>query len=304
MTNDHARAATAAAFAADSLALGAHWIYDTAQIDEKIGRVDRLLPPPDGGFHAGKKAGEFTHYGDQALLLLESVAENDGFSLEAFSRSWRDFFAGYGGYFDHATTETLEGFSAGKGPEEAGSGSTDLGGAARIAALVCAYQSDLDALAAAARAQTAMTHRAEPVVRAAEFLARVVHRVLAGSAPVEAVKTVRDEGFGKGDFGMWIEDGLASAGKDTRRVVAGFGQHCAVMAALPSVVHLVASYPEDLETALVENVMAGGDSAARGMAAAMILGAHLGPKAIPDSWLTGLAVKDRLASLLNRTCGS
>ncbi len=300
---ENAKAAVLASFAADSLALGAHWIYDTRQIDKKIGSVDRLLAPPEGGFHAGKKAGDFTHYGDQTLVLFESMAETGGFDLAAFAQSWRDFFAGYGGYFDHATTETLEGFAAGKEPEKAGSTSTDLGGAARIAPILFAYADDPDAMVAAARQQTSMTHRAEPVVRAAEFLVRVAHRVLSGSAPDKAVAEIRDEGFSRGDFGMWVEEGLASAGRDTRSAVGGFGQHCGVMAALPSVIHLVARYPEDLETALAENVMAGGDSAARGMAAAMILGAHGGLEAIPDAWLSALTARDRILTLLDRIGG-
>jgi hypothetical protein len=40
-----ATAMVLASFAADSLALGAHWIYDTAEIDRRFGRVDRLLKP-------------------------------------------------------------------------------------------------------------------------------------------------------------------------------------------------------------------------------------------------------------------
>ena len=300
---ENAKAAVTASFAADSLALGAHWVYETERIDKEIGRVDRLLPPPDGEFHPAKNAGDFTHYGDQALVLLESVAENGGFDLDAFARAWRDFFEGYNGYFDQATTDTLEGFSGGKGPERAGSDSTDLGGAARIGPLVYAYRNDLESMVEAARAQTAMTHRAEPVVRAAEFLARVAHRVLSGSAPAEAVAEVKEDGFKRGDFGMWIDDGLQSAKKDTRTAIAGFGQHCGVMAALPSVVHLVAKYPEDPTTALVENVMAGGDSAARGMAAALILCARSGPDAVPESWLSGLSAHDRIESFFARIDG-
>jgi ADP-ribosylglycohydrolase len=304
---DKARAAVMASFAADSPALGAHWIYETERIEEALGRVDRLLSPPEGSHHAGKQAGDFTHYGDQTLVLLESTAESGGFSLEGFARSWRDFFSGHGGYVgyvDYATAETLEGFSSGKGPEKAGSTSTELGGAARIAPVVYACCNDVDAMVKAARAQTAMTHRTEPAVRAAEFLARVVHRVLSGSAPAEAVAAVRDEGFGRGDFGMWIQDGLDSAGRDTRGAIAAFGQHCAVMSTLPSVIHLVVRYPDDLETALVENVMAGGDSAARGMAAGMILGARLGPGAVPEAWVAGLSARQRIVESLDRIDGA
>jgi ADP-ribosylglycohydrolase len=302
--NEKARAMVLASFVADSLALGAHWIYDTAEIEEKIGIVDRLLDPPEGGFHPTKSSGDLTHYGDQALVLLESTAENKGFDENAFSRAWQDFFAGYKGYFDHATSETLEGFRAGRGPDKAGSKSTDLGGAARIAPLVYACRHDLEGMVASVRTQTAMTHRSEPVVRAAEFLARVTHRVLNGEAPPAAVNAARGEGFEKGDFGMWIEEGLNSAGRDTRSAVGGFGQHCGVMAALPSVIHLVVRYPDDLKAALVENVMAGGDSAARGMAAAMILGAHLGPGAVPGAWIAGLSARGRIVELLDRIDGA
>ena len=41
-----ATAMVLASFAADSLALGAHWIYDTGEIDRRFGRVEGLLKPP------------------------------------------------------------------------------------------------------------------------------------------------------------------------------------------------------------------------------------------------------------------
>ena len=43
-----ATAMVLASFAADSLALGAHWIYDTDEIDRRIGRIENLCKPlPD-----------------------------------------------------------------------------------------------------------------------------------------------------------------------------------------------------------------------------------------------------------------
>ena len=71
---DNRKAAILAAFAADALALGVHWIYNTHVIDRKYGRVEDLLAPQLAKFHAGKRRGDFTHYGDQMLLLLETVA--------------------------------------------------------------------------------------------------------------------------------------------------------------------------------------------------------------------------------------
>lgn len=89
-----AEAMVLASFAADALALGAHWIYDTAVIDNEIGRVDRLRKPAPDSFHDTKQAGEFTHYGDQALVLLSSIADCRGFDLDHFARSWQNLLMG------------------------------------------------------------------------------------------------------------------------------------------------------------------------------------------------------------------
>jgi ADP-ribosylglycohydrolase len=97
-----------------------------------------------------------------------------------------------------------------------------------------------------------------------------------------------------------IADGLQSSGRPTRDTIKKFGQMCETDAALPSVIHLVATYENDLKTALVENVMAGGDSAARGMAVGMILGAHLGRDAIPAEWLNEMKAGSRIADFLGR----
>ena len=277
-----------ASFAADSLALGAHWIYDTADIDSRIGRVDRLLKPPANTFHPTKDKGEFTHYGDQTLVLLESIAEFNGFQLESFATHWQAFFKGYDGYLDHATKETLEGFGSGKTPEKSGSTSTDLGGAARIAPLVYRYSDDLDGLVDSAAAQTAMTHNHPQVIRSADFLARVTWQALHGKTPTAAIEAVAEEGFKRGDFGAFVSRGLESGTRETRGAILEFGQHCGTPAALPAVIHLLVRYENDLQTALIENVMAGGDSAARGMVVGMILGAFQGPAAIPESWLSEL----------------
>ena len=84
------KAMVLASFAADSLALGAHWIYDTAEIRRKFGRVEGLIAPECRFLSPGQgSGGDFTHYGDQALVLLESVAANGTFSQEDFARAWQ-----------------------------------------------------------------------------------------------------------------------------------------------------------------------------------------------------------------------
>ena len=117
--NDKARAMVLGSFAADALSLGVHWVYNTNVIDKKWGRVENYIKPERPTYHATKDLGEFTHYGDQTMVLLESIADNSGFGLNHFAQSWQDFFKSYDGYFDGATKDTLDNLAAGKDITEA-----------------------------------------------------------------------------------------------------------------------------------------------------------------------------------------
>lgn len=289
-----------ASFVADSLALGAHWIYDTNEIDRRFGRVETLLAPAADAYHTGKQRGAFTHYGDQTLVLLESVAASGGFVLEDYARAWRGLFTGYPGYVDKATTATLENLDRGVPTDQCGSRSSDLGGAARIAPLLYRYHDDREALLEAVRQQTRLTHNNPATLAGAAFIAKAVVEVMAGTDPATAMEQVLEEGVADIDLDIRIRSALDSASKESRAVIKQFGQVCGIAAALPGTLHLVLKYQDDLRTALVENVMAGGDSAARGMVVGMLLGAHLGPAAIPETWLADMIATDRIATALQR----
>jgi ADP-ribosylglycohydrolase len=297
---ERAKAMVLASFAGDSLALGAHWIYDVDEIERRFGRVQSLLKPAPGSYHPTKNAGEFTHYGDQTLVLLESIAEEGGFDLEKFSLRWRKMFSAYSGYFDHATKGTLQNFDQGSTPVKSGSPSTDLAGAARIAPLVYRYHEDSATLLQAVTAQTAMTHNSPAVLQSAEFLAKVASEVLAGSTPKESMVRLADGPYKGGAIAGSVHEALETLSSSTKETVLEFGQSCNIKGALPAVVHLVLKYETDLREALVENVMAGGDSAARGLAVGMILGAHLGMGSIPEEWVSGMKDHRRILDLLSR----
>jgi ADP-ribosylglycohydrolase len=282
------RAIVWASLAADALALGAHWIYDTRQIDDAIGRPESLRAPLSSSFHAGKHKGDLTHFGDQTVMLLRSLAAEGGFSLEAFARAWREMFADYTGYRDHATKDTLQRFAVGWPPEDAGSASSDLGGAARIAPLVYRYRHDEAALLTAVRQQTAMTHQNATVVDCADYWARVALLVLQGSTPTEAIQRIGRRHFDRQPFSEWIAKGLASRDRDTRQAIGAFGQACDVDGAFAGVVHLIAKYQDDPRQGLIANVMAGGDSAARGLLVGMIFGAASGLEAAAPDWVAEL----------------
>ena len=295
---DSGKAMVLASFAADSLALGAHWIYDIAKISQAFGRVDSFLKPAPNSYHPTKDKGEFTHYGDQTLVLLESLAARKGFDLQEFSARWRNLFEGYKGYVDGATRVTLSEYASGKNAETAGSPSDDLAGASRLAPLVYCYRRDLEALVSASRSQANMTHTNLVTVESAEFFARVASLVLQEMTPVKALNKVREDHYRDNQIGAWVKAGIESRENESVPAIARFGQSCHTPAAFPGVVHLIARYEDDLEEALIQSVMAGGDSAARGMIVGMILGAHLGMESIPKRWLTELRKKDEILRYL------
>src|SRR5271155_2324692 len=166
----------------DSLALGAHWIYDQAEIAQRWGRMTELQAAVPDSYHPGKERGAQTHYGDQTLVLLESLEACGGnFVMEDFARRWRGFWNESTAYRDHATKETLAHLAEGRGLTRAGSDSTELGGPARIAPLLAALRNeDQPTIIAAARAQTALTHASPAAMDAAEFIAQTVFLLMRG----------------------------------------------------------------------------------------------------------------------------
>jgi ADP-ribosylglycohydrolase len=297
---DKARAMVLASFAADSLALGAHWVYSIKKLARDFGRIEGFLDPDPDSFHSTKKKGEFTHYGDQAFVLLESLASRGTFDPEDFSRRWKQLFTGYSGYYDQATKGTLKNLSLGKTPLEAGSSSNELSGAARIAPLVYCLCDDEEKLVSAARTQTDITHRDSLVVDAGEFFARVAFRILHGINPVPAIEEVIRKYFEGSELQRWVGKGMESSSSETVLAIKAFGQDCHAPDAFPAVIHTICRYEGDLKEALVQTVMAGGDSAARGMAVGMVLGAHLGMEAIPTEWIKGLKKGPEIAALLDK----
>jgi ADP-ribosylglycohydrolase len=296
---ENKKAMVMAAFIADALSLGVHWVYNTNVIVKKFGRVESFLAPKIASYHRGKPAGAFTHYGDQTLLLLESIATAP-FNLQRFADEWRSYMRAYDGYMDGATKQTLTHFEAGAAIDEVGSDSDDFGGAARIAPLVYRYADDEDSLATVARAQTALTHNHPHVIDAAEIFARAAVKALNGTAPVAALELAIGGITGNTPYAEWFEEGVDSVGLDTVAVIKDLGQMCEIEAAFPATVHLVAKYENDPAAGLIENVMAGGDSSARGLLLGLLLGACHGEKALLPQWQNELVAGKRIAALLDQ----
>ncbi|BCU76661.1 ADP-ribosylglycohydrolase family protein [Luteolibacter sp. LG18] len=279
------------AFFGDALALGAHWIYDDAEIAEAFPDGIRDYEDPRSDYHPGKQAGDFTHYGDQTLVLLESLDRHRGFDAAAWRKDWLTYWRGKpNSYLDGATRRTLENSAAGLDrPSE----SHDLGGAARAAALFALNFSNDDEAVAAARAQTHLTHGDPRVPAVAEFITLATRRVLEGASFAHAFESAATEGMP--DLAAAHE---AAQGSDED--LTNLGLSCDVAKAFPLMVALALKHESDPVAALRENARLGGDSAARGIPLGLLMGAKHGLAAFPSVWSGKLTKFDRISSVLDR----
>jgi len=291
---DKQKAMLYGAFLGDSLALGAHWIYNTRVIDRKAGRITELLAPVAGSYHPHRGAGDLTHYGDQMLFFLNHRIHQGKLDVSRCLSEWQRFFDSYDGYKDGAMKATYKILNNHPGALR-GSDAHDLAGVFYVPVLR-AVAGDGDDLSEEVAAAVRMTHDNDAVVAAAGFLDEVLKSVLGGKDPLSAME---EEALKLADpLSGLLRKGLESAGQDTRKAIGNFGQACGVEQGLPGAVHLIASYPGDLEKALIENTMAGGDSAARGLFVGAVLGAALGTGALPDRWMKTLKARGDIETLL------
>lgn len=265
------------ALSADSLSLGSHWVYNTRAIEKRLGTPDRLTAPIVQSFHPGKKAGEFTHYGDQVFWLLEELVSHGTYEPKHVFSAWMEKAAGYEGYQDHAMKEVLE--------QGRASDSDDLAGASRTPVLALIYQEE-EKLVEKAREHSQLFYRNPAVADSAEFFARLLFTEGDMSDDIEQV-LARGSWKSEG-FSLLVKSGMDSAAEDTVSAIDHLGQSCSVEKALPSAVHLLCRYPESYKEAMVANCAAGGDSAARGILAGMVLASRLSPDAVPEEWIAGL----------------
>jgi ADP-ribosylglycohydrolase len=287
-------------FIGDALALGPHWIYDQAQIHEKFGRVTSYQAPATA-YHKGKTAGDQTHYGDQTLVLLRSIAEAGNFKMERFASLWRDYWENEKtvSYRDGATKATLANLQSGKDLDASASPSNDIAGAARMAPLFLLNWESEEQLLFAIRQETSFTHGAPEVAETAAFFAHVVLSIRQGATIPQALENAAELTW-KHLPDYWLEKAReSSASGDTdAAALEDHGLTCHTPDAFPGICHLLLRYPDDPATALIGNVNAGGDSAARGMILGLVYGAAFPVSTWPVEWLSGLKARAEIEKLV------
>jgi len=288
------------ALVGDSLALGTHWIYEQEEIARRFGRVKELLAADPASYHPGKELGAQTHYGDQVLVLMESLEACGGnFVMDDFARRWRSFWDGSKTYQDKATKETLARLAEGSGLTRAGSDSVQIGGAVRLAPVLLALRNEeKPTIIAAVRAQTALTHANPAVVDTAELIAHTVFMLMRGVSIPSALQMAAALPYRALQAGLLLQQAEGARDLPTTEAVMKLGQSCGNEQALASCFAILLRHGDNFEIALIENVMAGGNSAARGLVLGTILGAAYGRRAIPERWITPLQARHQVEEFL------
>jgi len=203
--------------------------------------------------------------------------------MSSWKARWQEELLDYDGYLDSATKVTQQALQKGL---NTASESNDLAGAARIAPLLLAPNLlSESARVEAARAQTAMTHGDAQVIDAAEYFMRLTCRILAGESMNQAMAHLRGRSFGDLPLEAWTQQAEDLLQMDTTKALVKLGLNCHMEQCFPSTMYLLLKHGDDLQEALLENVMAGGDSAARGMILGMVLGARHTLAPLPSLWL-------------------
>ena len=278
-------------FCADALSLGVHWIYDTKELAQKHGRVSTYKAPGTDSYHPQKQAGDQGHVGDQSLCLLKFLVREKTWNAAAFMDRWLAMWPDYNDYVDGATKSTLANVQSLSDKTMGGSDSVEIAGPARIAPLISylAHSTEEEVVRASVE-QTILTHRSSEAEESATFLAKAGYRLIHGANLVDTLNETAP---------AWaLQKANAVVSENAVDAIGKLGPACSISSALPSVLFLALKHGDDIETAFIENAMAGGDNCARGLVLGMLLGAANGISSIPERWVDELNGYDLLREFL------
>jgi ADP-ribosylglycohydrolase len=300
-------------FVGDAVCLGAHWIYDINELKKTLpGGVAGFETPASGHYHEGKRSGDFTHYGDAALLMLQSVAHTGKFSPQDFGARFVGLFSSedYHGYRDHATKGTLENYEpfAAQFPNnpyhfQAGADDDQPATATRLAPVVVAHYRDAELLRVVESATRVCQNNSRAVIYM-KCHALIIKALLSGSglevAFKEAAKAVSNEPeYGQEVIGA-VEAVFSQLGQGVLEVTLGFGQSCPLKSSFPAAMHAALKYQEDPRRAILQSANAGGDNAARCAMIGTWLGALHGVNGIPAEWREKVNARNEIESCIEK----
>src|ERR1700730_7152560 len=311
---DRLRGAVMGQFVGDAAALGTHWIYNLTELHQLYpSGVNGFEAPKEGHYHFGRKPGDQTHYGDGALVFLESLAKEGRFDARAFGRSFVENFKPgvYSGYIDKATRGTFENYQAFaeshdiKGFDfQHGADDDQLAAASRLASLVVLYRSDPNLLTVVKQA-TRVCQNNPRAIAYMKFHALLLSELFSGRDVHTALHRAEEQIVSaEPELGQEIRRKTRQAMEETLHEVGQatltFGQSCPLISSFPASIHALLKHPDDFESGILSTLRARGDNAGRASMLGAWLGAHLGINNIPKTWKTRLSHGDRIFKAIEK----
>ncbi|MEM6916296.1 MAG: ADP-ribosylglycohydrolase family protein, partial [Verrucomicrobiota bacterium] len=214
-----------AALTADALNLGPHWVYDQPSLSKTYPEGVHQVSDPLSKYHPDKRAGDFTHYGDNLVLMLQSVSEEGGWNADGFADRWQKFWSDTSSYCDGATRATLSHLSD---PTVAASRSGDIAGASLALFLTGLIgNAGEEHLIRAVRERTAFSHRDPATLDVAEFFTRVITLLRSRHSLPNALSEATRAEYESLDAAKELERAKAALeSRDPLQVASQFGLAC------------------------------------------------------------------------------
>lgn len=268
-------------FVCDSYSLGSHWVYDEKELSSS--NIDwTSVNTPLSLWHKGKSSGDFTHYGDQTLFLLEFLSQNKNFDKQEYYSFWKEKMSNYDGYIDGSSREALENI---------GASSNDLSICGRIAPLL-KCSSSKEAFLENVTEFTSITHNSELALNASSFFAELLW-FSQNSDDIATIISVLKPNYPM--FVKWIDEASKKKENNSFETIRDFGPACGIDGGFAGVIYLLLQ-EKSFKELMIENAKAGGDSSARGMIVAMILGMN-SESELPKEWLSKMNKLAHIESL-------
>jgi ADP-ribosyl-[dinitrogen reductase] hydrolase len=279
--------------------------YTANEIKTKFGSVREMMPAPEGHFHTGLVAGQYTDDTEETLILAESMIEASGFSGDRFANKLMDWGSAW--VLDErlnrgvgiTTRSSVEQMLSGTPWQESGQKLPTCGSAMRAAPIGLLYHCDLDLVSSYAGLQSICTH-CGPAARAGSIaIASGIALCLMG-IPKQMILRMASDLSSRADkeFAdrlLWIDSLL---NLDPVDALSSIGNSPAVFETVPAAFYCFIRF--DPEEALIRSANSGGDTDSIASMAGALSGAFYGSSWLPGRWLSCLEGRERLEKAAER----
>ena len=306
------------ALVADAASVGFHWLYDQKRIKHLAPEYPEFHSPASSDYvgvsgyfaHGLKKAGDFSQYGEQTMVLLRSLVANAGkYNKNHYEKLFCEHF-GYGGqyvgYIDHPTKDTLNNITVAtisglkndnSTHDYHGADDEQLPAIAKLPPLIAIYQGNSE-LKEVVESAIRVTNNNDLAVEFGLAAASLIEAVIQGNTPEKAIAQLSVTT--SKEIKELIQQASSCSQEDNLSVTSKFGTACKLVYGFPSAIHNILT-ADSYTTAIRQNIYAGGDSCGRAILLGSVLGAWYGlggEKGVPIEWIEKLTQKEEVEYLI------